>query len=493
MLAAEQRPAERMLGRYALFGEIASGGMATVHFGRLQGPVGFSRTVAIKRLHPQYAKDPEFATMFLDEARVAARIQHPNVVATLDVVPLDGELFLVMEYVQGEALSKVFRTLRTHSRSIPLPVVGSLVTGVLYGLHSAHEARSERGEPLHIVHRDVSPQNILVGSDGVARVLDFGVAKAAGRVQTTREGQIKGKIAYMAPEQLRGEGVDRRADVYGAAVVLWEALCNRRLFEGDNDGVVLRRVLDGPVPSPSAVVPSLPPALDEIVHRGLSRDPAQRYQTAREMAVALEDALPLASPRAVGEWVELVAGESLARRAARVKEIESISSMAPPALAGDGIGPPSAPPSPNATSQVSGLSVVQPDVLETPPLRRRGLLVALIGAVATIGVLLLVFSLRAPAASPEGSKVAPASGGEGTAPAATPVAPEATATPATTASVAPVESAAASASVSVAPRKAPVSGGPRPRSTGKPASPPNCTPPYNVDAQGIRRIKPECL
>ncbi|MEJ7734923.1 MAG: protein kinase [Polyangiaceae bacterium] len=491
MLAAEQRPAERMLGRYALFGEIASGGMATVHFGRLQGPVGFSRTVAIKRLHPQYAKDPEFASMFLDEARVAARIQHPNVVATLDVVPLDGELFLVMEYVQGEALAKVFRTLRTHSRSIPLPVVGSLITGVLYGLHSAHEARSERGDPLHIVHRDVSPQNILVGSDGVARVLDFGVAKAAGRVQITREGQIKGKIAYMAPEQLRGEGVDRRADVYGAAVVLWEALCNRRLFEGDNDGVVLRRVLDAPVPSPSAVVPSLPPALDEIVHRGLSRDPAQRYQTAREMAVALEDVLPLASPRAVGEWVEQVAGESLARRAAHVKEIESISSMAPPALAADAMGRPSAEPSPTAPSQVSGRSVVQPAVLATPPPRRRGLLVALIGAAATLGVLLLVFSSRAPATSRR-SEVAPANGGEGTAPP-----PKALPRGHRHAGRHGQRGARGQRRCvghrTLAPRRPPVGGSPRPRATTKPASPPSCTPPYTVDASGIRRIKPECL
>jgi serine/threonine-protein kinase len=316
-------------------------------------------------------------------------------------------------------------------------------------------------------------------------------------VQTTREGQIKGKIAYMAPEQLRGEAIDRRADIYGAAVVLWEALCNRRLFDGDNEGVVLKRVLDGPVPTPSAVVPSLPPALDAIVHRALSRDPAHRFHTAREMAVALEDVLPLASPRAVGEWLEEVAGESLARRAARVKEIESISTVAPTALAGEAATRPSTPPSPAATSQVSGISVLQPDMFEARPQRHRGLLGALIGAAAAVGVLLVVFSLRAPAtnADADAGQVAPASEGEGTAAAATALVPAATGAPAAAASVAPAASAVASASVvaPAAPRKPAVGGGPRPKPSSKPAAPPNCTPPYNVDASGIRRIKPECL
>src|ERR1035437_3672665 len=153
---------DRVVGRYALYGEIASGGMATVHFGRLLGPVGFSRTVAIKRLHPQFAKDPEFVTMFLDEARLASRIRHPNVARTLDVVALEGELFLVMDYVEGEALSRLLRTCRARGTPVPPKVAAAIVCGVLHGLHAAHEAKSERGEPLGIVHRDVSPQNVLV-------------------------------------------------------------------------------------------------------------------------------------------------------------------------------------------------------------------------------------------------------------------------------------------------------------------------------------------
>src|ERR1700733_14777693 len=190
---ASARPV-RILGRYALYDEIAAGGMATVHLGRLIGPVGFSRTVAIKRLHQQYAKNPEFVAMFLDEARLAARIRHPNVVPTVDVVAMEEELFLVMEYIQGESLSRLFRAASVAAAPIPRSVAVTIMAGVLHGLHAAHEAKTEHGQPLDIVHRDVSPQNVLVGVDGVARVLDFGVAKAAHRVQTTQDGRIKGKL-----------------------------------------------------------------------------------------------------------------------------------------------------------------------------------------------------------------------------------------------------------------------------------------------------------
>jgi serine/threonine-protein kinase len=180
----------KILGRYAVYGEIASGGMATVHLGRLQGPAGFSRTVAIKRLHPQRARDPEFVAMMLDEARLAAGIRHPNVVSTLDVVASDGELFLVMDYVEGESLARLLKQSRAIGERVPLPIVSSIVTGMLWGLHAAHETKADDGTPLDIVHRDVSPQNVLVGIDGVARVVDFGVAKASRRVQGTESGQL---------------------------------------------------------------------------------------------------------------------------------------------------------------------------------------------------------------------------------------------------------------------------------------------------------------
>ncbi len=266
-------PEERVVGRYALLGELASGGMATVHFGRLIGPVGFSRTVAIKRLHAQFAKDPEFVAMFLDEARLAARIQHPNVVSTLDVVALEGELLLVLEYIHGEALAQLLRTARKAKQPLPLKIVAAIASGMLHGLHAAHEAKSEHGEPLGIVHRDMSPQNVLVGVDGTARVLDFGVAKAVGRVVSTREGQLKGKLAYMSPEQVHGGAVDRRTDIYAASIVVWEVLTGRRLFDGDNEGLLFSQVSKGATKHPSEVVPDLPPDLDAIVMRGLAREP----------------------------------------------------------------------------------------------------------------------------------------------------------------------------------------------------------------------------
>jgi serine/threonine-protein kinase len=312
-----------VVGRYAIHGEVASGGMATVHFGRLVGPIGFSRTVAIKRLHPQYAKDPDFVAMFLDEARLAARIQHPNVVPTLDVVSTDGELFLVMEYVQGETLSRLSRAVREANAHIPARVAAAMLVGVLHGLHAAHEAKDERGNPLGIVHRDVSPQNILIGVDGVPRVLDFGVAKAAVRLQTTREGQLKGKLAYMAPEQLSAGVVNRLTDVYAAGVLLWEALTTKRLFEADSEGALLSLVLRGKVEPPSTIVPGIDAAYDEITLRALEKEPQKRFQTAREMAIALERCAPVAMPSEVGEWVEATAHEGLQRRLERIAEIES--------------------------------------------------------------------------------------------------------------------------------------------------------------------------
>src|SRR5512143_55930 len=185
------------VGRYTVHGELASGGMATVHIGRMGGAGGFAKLVAIKRMHPQFAKDPDFLAMFLDEARLVTRIRHPNVVQPLDVIVERGEVLLVMEYIHGEALSRLNRVLRAKNERIPLRISIAILSAMLHGLHAAHEAKNEKGEPLGIVHRDISPQNIIVGVDGVARVLDFGIAKAADQVHLTREGELKGKLVYM--------------------------------------------------------------------------------------------------------------------------------------------------------------------------------------------------------------------------------------------------------------------------------------------------------
>jgi serine/threonine-protein kinase len=276
--------------------------------------------------------------MFLDEARLAARIRHPNVVPTLDVVATSGELFLVMDYVPGESVARLMRVLRDRQQSIPFRILSAIMSGALHGLHAAHEAKDERGLPLGIVHRDVSPQNVLLGTDGSPRVLDFGVAKAAGRVQTTREGQIKGKLSYMPPEQLRGASVDRKTDIYAAGVMLWELITGQRLFAGDNEGVVVAKVLEGRVEPPSQVIlrsRHLSPgdvtmhqlqALDQTILRALSMDPAGRHATAREMAIEIERRMPPATASECADWLESTARDVLASRAALIAEIESSAS-----------------------------------------------------------------------------------------------------------------------------------------------------------------------
>jgi serine/threonine-protein kinase len=324
----------RVVDRYIIGDEIASGGMATVHVGRLVGQIGFVRTVAIKRLHRNLAKDPEFVSMLMDEARLAARIRHPNVVATIDVVSRDGELLLVLEYVIGDSLGKLVRAARTVDPSgrVPLPIALSIAHGMLCGLHAAHEATTEDGAPMGIVHRDVSPQNVLVGTDGVARVIDFGVAKAAERVHSTSGGQLKGKLGYMSPEQVRGEPIDRRCDVFAAAIVLWELASGRRLFTAKEPGAALDEILNGIVLAPSAYEPAVTPTLDEVILHGLELDKDRRFATCRDFAVALESACPMANAREVGEWVERVASETLKTRAARVKEAESLPSSSHPSI-----------------------------------------------------------------------------------------------------------------------------------------------------------------
>jgi serine/threonine protein kinase len=521
-MAGEAVAAPRTVGRYIVYGEIASGGMATVHFGRLTGMAGFARSVAIKRLHPQYARDPDFVKMFLDEARLAARIVHPNVVATLDVVSEGDDLFLVMDYVRGASLSELSRILRHRGERIPPLVATGILVGALHGLHAAHEARGDTGERLDIVHRDVSPQNILVGTDGVARVLDFGVAKAAGRLQTTRDGQLKGKLSYMAPEQIQGEAVTRRTDLYAASVVLWETLTGERLFKGENEGNVLAKVLAGEVKAPSAQVPSLPAALDRVVLRGLERDPSRRYGTAREMAQELDAALGVASSAEIGDWVEHVAARELEARARRIAQaqagtqegkLEDDELQTTVAPSSTGMGAPDAPTPvgqrvpdeptrrldsepetlavvPDVPSQVSSVSLSQ---TASPPSRRTRpfslwLGLAAAGVVLTgLVVLLLVGS--------HGSSLpaTPTAAASALAPAASPT-PDASAVPepATADSVPTIEaSALPSAAAPSAPTTPPVS--PNPRPSPRPASRPDCNPPYTTDAKGHVHFKPQCM
>lgn len=313
-----------VVGRYALYGRLAAGGMATVHLGRVLEADGTSRTVAVKRLHPQFCKDPEFVAMFIDEARLAARIKHPNVVETLDILTMGQELLLVMEYIRGECFSKLLRAARRKNLEPSIGVVGRIASGMLHGLHAAHEARDDSGELLNVVHRDISPQNVMIDVDGGVKVLDFGVAKASARIQITRDGQMKGKLSYMSPEQLQGLPVDRRADVFACGVVLWEALTRRRLFVGEDASEVLRKILRDEVPPPSQWMPGLSAEVDQVVLRALSKDPEQRYQTAEELALDVEQIIELAPPDEVGAWLDSVAGEILGKRERLLQEIERL-------------------------------------------------------------------------------------------------------------------------------------------------------------------------
>lgn len=304
-----------LAGRYELIAELASGGMATVYLARAWNEDGFERWCAIKKLHPHLAREREYIEMFIDEARLAGRIHHPNVIETLAAGrDDDGSHFLVMQYVAGQHLGALLRSVTLARRRIPPPLVLRIMLDALAGLSAAHALRGDDGLPLGLVHRDISPHNILVGAEGLARLTDFGIAKASGRLHATRSNVVKGKLAYMSPEQLSGKAVDQRADVFAMGVVLWEALTHRRLLASDDPAEIFRRVLHDPIPAPSSVRRELQP-LDAVLAKALRRDPNERYASATEIARAVERAAPavggLASPRAVARLVEVVAKDKL--------------------------------------------------------------------------------------------------------------------------------------------------------------------------------------
>ena len=297
-----------VLGPYEILTRIAAGGMSVVYLARRRGPAGFKRLVAVKICRPELRDDPDFVRMFLTEARLAAAIHHPNVVPILEVEQGD-ELYLVMEYVEGASLQALLGGSR-----FPVSVAVRVVVDALRGLHAAHELRDDGDRLLDVVHRDVSPHNVLVGVDGAARITDFGVARAIAHGATTATGVLKGKIGYMAPEQLRAEPADRRADVFAAGVVLWEALTGQRLFRGQTPTETMSLVLSGPVHPPSMLADDVPRELDEVVLRALARDTGTRFPTTAAFADALErSGVGLASPDQVRERVLSVAGPEIER------------------------------------------------------------------------------------------------------------------------------------------------------------------------------------
>jgi eukaryotic-like serine/threonine-protein kinase len=415
-----------------------------------------------------------------------------------------------MEYVPGESLSRLVRKTRDAGERIPPRHAIAIMCGALEGLHAAHEAKSERGVPLGMVHRDVSPQNVHVGVDGVSRVLDFGIAKATNRVQETRTDQIKGKVAYMSPEQLAKGAIDRRADVYSAAVVLWEALTGQRLFKADDVPSLVYSIINDEVEKPSAIVPDLPAGLDAIIMRGLDRDSEKRWSSAQEMAEALEKACPPSPPREIVPWVEKIAGEALAWRLDLVHRIESETTPSiPPPLRSES---PSAPV--EVSSGVSGVvnhsehdmmlaatasvgheqrvgAESVPDVLapapaeEHHPRSKLHLVAMAIAAVLLLaGAGLFVFRYLQLQGEPS------VGGTEPTAPRASDSAEPAIA-------IAPIKPVG---SASAKPTTTPPTPPQPPPVTAQPPTPPatttkkhDCEDPFTVDSKGIRHPKPNCF
>jgi serine/threonine protein kinase len=311
---------KQRVGSYELLVEIGSGGTATVGIAVYRGAAGFERLVVVKRMHRKLTRDREFSAMLLDEARLASSIRHANVVPVIDVVRTDDEVALVMEYVESVSLAQLIRASIHHGKKLHPAVVARILVDALTGLHEAHEAVDMRRQPLGIVHRDVSPENVIVGIDGVSRVIDFGIAKATSRLARTQAGVVKGKCSYMAPEQVDGQPVDRRCDVFSAGIVLWEALTGARLFRGDDDFDEMRKVMQARVPAPSTLTGG-PPAIDAVVAAALARPLGERFPTARAFAQALEQAVPPAPAGIIAEHVVSLCGPELEARHARLMTV----------------------------------------------------------------------------------------------------------------------------------------------------------------------------
>ena len=312
------------LGRYRIVDEIGVGGMASVHLARADGPGGFQKWVAIKRIHRHLAEDETFIRMFLDEARIAARISHPNVAQVFDLGKHRDTYWIAMEYLHGEPLREVVRAVEEGGAPLMTPqLAAKIIADSAEGLHAAHELRDKNGKLLNLVHRDVTPHNLFLTYDGTVKVVDFGIAKVTGRLSNTRAGTLKGKLAYMSPEQVRGAQVDRRTDIFALGVVLWELTTGRRLFRMESDIETLERVQACVVPPPSTVVENYPVELEAIVMRALAKDLNRRFATARELSRALQQYLmksgSFMGSDEIGSYVKHVLSERFEKRQAHLQ------------------------------------------------------------------------------------------------------------------------------------------------------------------------------
>ena len=306
--------------------------MAEIFLARASAMHGFEKLVVIKRILPQHAESEDFIRMFLAEARLAATLHHPNIVQVYDIGEAEGMFFFAMEYVQGQDMRKLVRAARRKQKPIPLEHILHIIMGVAGGLHHAHEKVGLDGRPVGIVHRDVSPSNVLVTYEGAVKIVDFGIAKAATAQVSTIAGTLKGKIPYMSPEQCRGETVDRRSDIFSIGTLLWELTTGKRLFAGDNEFAILNRVAKGDVPLPSSIRPEYPPELEAIVMRALQADPDNRYSSAVDLQIDLEDfsreaRLPVSSAR-MGKFMRELFEEEIRKTLAEVQEETRVEQQA---------------------------------------------------------------------------------------------------------------------------------------------------------------------
>jgi serine/threonine-protein kinase len=317
------------LGRYELVELLGVGGMAEIFKARCTGPGGFQRTVVVKRILPANTADPAFVRMFVSEAKILGLLHHPNVIQAYDFGESGGTLFLVLEYVDGPSLADTVSVLKEAGRLMPIAVACQIAHDVCRALDHVHTLRDADGAPLNVVHRDVTPSNVLLTATGTAKLLDFGVAKYRASQARSQVGTIKGKPAYLAPETLDRREIDHRADIFSLGIVLHEMLTHQALFEGENHQITFYRVLNMEIPPPSRARPEVPPELDAIVMRALERDPVRRYTTAQEMARDLDTLLAAQGSRAEEAiaFMQELAGLLAARQPPEVPCFEKLDQL----------------------------------------------------------------------------------------------------------------------------------------------------------------------
>ncbi len=309
------------IGRYQLLARLATGGMAEIFLARQTGIGGFEKLVVVKRILPNLAREKAFVEMFLDEAVIAAQLNHPNVVQIYDLGQAGDDYYIAMEYLEGESLGHLAREGAGARKPLSPGLSAGIIAQVCDGLHYAHNFEDDNGKPLNIVHRDISPHNVIVLFSGMVKVVDFGIAKAATKMHQTRVGTLKGKLAYMSPEQCMGSEVDARSDIFSLGVVFWELLTSRRLFKRDVEPAMIRAIVDEPIPKVRDARISVPEKLAAIADRALEKDPQKRFPSASEMAAALRQYLRDESIEAQAEQISAYTHDVLGERARTKKKL----------------------------------------------------------------------------------------------------------------------------------------------------------------------------